>query len=331
ALGIGACGKKETDNRNIEQIQADQGIPVRQEEVKSTTFRQELSYKATLRGMEESSAKAMVSDVVVAVNARIGDRVKSGQTIVQLPQNTPAAQFEQATTAFNTTKQAYERMQRLQAQGAIAQQDLDNMEAQYKVSKANLDASRKMVEVTAPIDGIITNMMVGVSDHVNPGMDLFTVANTSRFKATLWVPETEIKHLRVGTAARAMWNEESITGRVTQIALALDPGTKAFRVEAEFANTNRKFAPGITVDVKLEVFSKANVVVVERQYIVTQSGNNSSFVWVNQDGQAAKRAVTLGLDNQLEFEVVSGLAPGEKLITQGIHQLTENAKLLVIE
>ncbi len=329
ALLLGACGKKELDNRNIEQIQAEQGIPVRQTAIQTSTFRQELQYNAALSGIEESTAKAMVSDIVVSIEARIGDSVRAGQTIVTFPQNTPAAQFEQATTAFNSIKQVYERMQRLHAQGAISQQDLDNVETQYKVAEANLAASRKMIKVTAPIDGIITNIMVSPADHVFPGMDLFTVSNTRSYKAVLWVPESDVSKVRKGTAARALWNEEVLNGRINQISLALDPNNKAFRVEAEFPNTNRRFTPGITADIRLDILNKANCIVVDRQFLFSENG--SRYVWINESGLAKKRIVEIGLDNQLSFEILSGLSAGDLLITQGMHQLVENAKLLVVE
>lgn len=328
-LILGACGKKQSDSKNIEQIQAEQGIPVRQIEIKNTVFKQELTYNAVLSGIEESTAKAMVSDIIVSINAKVGDRVKKGQTIVSFPRNTPAAQYEQANTAFNSIKQVYERMQRLHAQGAISQQDLDNAETQYKVSKSNLDASRMMIEVSAPIDGIITNVIVNPSEHVFPGADLFTVSNTNSYKAILWIPETEIKHIKQGTRATATWNEESIGGKVTQISMALDPNNKAFRVEAVFANTNRKFAPGITAEIKLDILSKSNAIVVDRQYIVSENGKR--FVWVNTDGKATKREIEIGLDNQLQFEIIAGLQAGDILLTEGINQLSENSKLLVIE
>ncbi|PKN77722.1 MAG: efflux RND transporter periplasmic adaptor subunit [Candidatus Cloacimonetes bacterium HGW-Cloacimonetes-1] len=328
-LLLSACGKKDIENKNLEQIQAEQGIPVRINAIEKNTFVQELIYNAGLSGIQESTTKAMVSDIVVGINAKVGDRVSKGQLIVTFPENTPSAQYDQATTAFNSSKQLFERMQRLFAQGAISQQDMDNVEAGYKVSKANLDASRKMINITAPIDGVITNMKVNVADHVYPGQDLFTVANTSRYRAVLWVPESEISQIKKGTAVTAVWNEAQIKGRVTTIAMALDPDNKAFRVEAELNNTDKSFAPGITADIRLSILSKPNSIVVDRQNIVTENGE--SYVWIAKDDKAVKTPITVGLDNQLQFEVLSGLSVGDSLITEGINMLSENVKIRIID
>jgi RND family efflux transporter MFP subunit len=323
------CGKKKAESKNMEQIQQEVGIPVRVSTVETTTFRKELSYNASLSGSEESTAQAMVSDIITKINAKVGDKVSQGQIIVSFPANTPAAQWEQASSAFNSIKTVYERMQRLFAQGAISQQDLDNVETQYKVSKANLASSEQMINVRAPISGVITAMMVNPSEKVFPGKDLFTVASTSGYKAVIMVPESEIGMLKKGAKATATWQEETITGRISQISLAMDRDSKAFRVEVLFPGINRNISYGVTAEINIEVMAKPNVIVVPRDNILFENGNK--FVWRNVDNKAVKTAIETGLDNSLTFEVVSGLNAGDILITEGINMLTENAKLRVIE
>ena len=313
----------------MEQIQKEEGIPVRVTTVQTTTFRKNLSYNATLSGSEESTATAMVGDIIVKINAKVGDKVNKGDIIVSFPVNTPAASWEQATSAFNSIKTVYERMQRLHAQGAISQQDLDNVETQYKVSKANLDASEQMINVRAPLSGIITAMMVNVSEKVFPGKELFTVASTGGYKAVLMVPESEINMLKKGAKASAKWLDETIPGKISQISLAMDKESKAFRVEVLFPGMNKKISYGVTAEIAIEVLAKPNVIVVERQHIGQENG--TMFVWRDVNNQAVKTPITTGQDNSLEFEVVSGLSVGDILVTEGVNMLTENAKLRVIE
>ncbi len=324
-----ACGKKQDNAKNMEQIQNEEGIPVRQTIVQPSTFLQELTYNATLSGSEESTASAMVSDIITKINAKVGDKVQKDQVIIRFPANTPAAQFEQASSAFNSIKTVYERMKRLHDQGAISRQDLDNVETQYQVSKANLAASEQMINVRAPISGIITAMMVSPSEKVSPGKDLFTVASTGGYKATIMVPEAEISKIKKGMKATATWLDETINGKVSDISLAMDVNTKAFRVEVTFTGMNRKISYGVTAEISIVVLSKPNVIVVGRESITMENG--SKYVWLNKQGIAAKTLIETGLDNSLTFEVTSGLSSDDILITEGINMLTENAKLRVIE
>ncbi|MDP2173769.1 MAG: efflux RND transporter periplasmic adaptor subunit [Candidatus Cloacimonadaceae bacterium] len=328
-VGLFACGKKQSDSKNMQQIQQEQGIPVRVKAMTESTFIQELRYNAILNGIEESTAQAMVSDIVLQIHAQIGERVSKGQLIMSFPQNTPAAQYEQASTAFNAQKQVYERMQRLFAQGAISQQDLDNRENAYKVSKSNLAASEQMIKVRAPISGVITNIFVNQAEKVSHGADLFTVSGTGGYKAVLMVPDSEVKNLRVGTPATAVIGTHSLKGKISRIGLAVDPNSKAVRVEADFPGTNKNISYGSTAQVSLNVLSKANVLVVERAHIVSE--NESRFVWLAEGNRAKRVEIQTGLDNQLEYEVLSGISPGDALITEGINQLAENALIRVIE
>ena len=328
-LLVGACGKKKNDAKNMQQLQNEMGVPVRVDSVQTSTFEQTLSYNATLGGIEESTAQAMVSDVVLAINAKIGDQVRKGDIIVKFPMNTPAAQFEQATSAYNSISAVHDRMKRLYEKGAISLQDYENVQTQYKVSKANLESSEQMINVRAPISGIITNIMVDPAQKVFPGQNLFTVASTGGYKAQVMVPDSEISKVRKGAKVTATWENQTITGRVSTIALAMDQDSKAFKVEATFPGYKKTLNFGVTAAIGIEVLSKSNVIVVERQYLVTDNGN--TYVWVSEGGKAVKRQVQTGLDNSLAFEIVSGLNPGDMLITEGINMLSDNSKIQVIE
>ncbi len=324
-----ACGKKQDDSKNMEQIQNEEGIPVRQTSVETSTFHQELKYNAVLSGSEESTQTAMVSDIITKINAKVGDRVVKDQVIISFPANTPAAQFEQATSAFNSIKAVYERMKRLNEKGAISRQDLENVETQYQVARANLQSSEQMINVRAPISGVITAMMVNPSEKVFPGKELFTVASTNGYKAVIMVPESDITKLKKGMKATATWLDQTINGKVKDISLAMDANSKAFRVEVQFPGINKKINYGVTAEVNIETLAKPNVIVIPRELISYENGDK--FVWVNNANKAVKTPIETGLDSTLDFEVISGLNIGDLLVTEGMNMLTDNAKLRVIE
>lgn len=326
-LVFSACAKKKEAGKNIEQLQKEQGIPVTVSSLELSTFNQELTYNATLSGAEEADAMALMSDVIVKINAKVGDRVSRGQTIVVFPRTALEARNDQAQTAFDAAKLAYDRMRRLVAQGAISQQDMDNVETQYKMAQSALDSSNQMINITAPISGVITKIMVNQGDRTYPGQPLFTVASASAFKAILNVPEMDVKQIRKGGPAIAIWNNETLNGRVSSVAMGMDKDSKAFRVECLFPNTNRNFSYGVTAEIKLKTLSKQNCIVIERQFIVLENGKK--FVWLAENGKAKKVEIQTGLDNRLSYEVTEGLNPGDNLITEGMSLLTEGAKILV--
>lgn len=324
-----SCKKKQDDAKSMEQLQSELGLPVRTEQITATTFEQILRYNATLTGIEESTPQAMVSDIITKITAKVGDRVNKGDIIVSFPANTPAAQYEQARTAFSSISAIHDRMQRLYEQGAISLQDYENVQTQYKVSKANLEASEQMIHIRAPLSGVITAIMVNPSERVFPGKDLFTVASTDGYKASIMVPESEIAKVKKGAKVTAKWDSHEITGRVSMISMAMDMNAKAFRIEAVFPGYRKDISYGVTADIGIEVLRKPNVIVVQRHHIVSENGNY--YVWKAVNGTAQRVQITTGLDNQMEYEVVSGLAEGDEIITHGIKSLVEGTKIRLIQ
>jgi len=323
------CGKKKVDDKNIEQLQKEQGVPVRVSPIELSTFTQGLDYNATLSGAEEANGMALMSEVITHVNAKAGDRVTKGQIIVSYPQTALEARNTDAQTGFNAARTAYERMSRLHAQGAISQQDMDNVETQYNLAKSALDSSNKMINIAAPISGIITNMFVSQGERSFPGQTLFTIAGGTGYKAILSVPEIDMKDIRRGLRVTAEWNGEKLNGTVTSVSPGMDQNTKAFRVECKFPAYNSKVSFGITARINIVTKSVQNAIVVERQNIVLENGKK--YVWLANNGKAMKREIETGLDNRLSYEVVSGLAEGDQLITEGINLLTEGAKIKISE
>lgn len=327
-LLVASCGGKDEGGKSMELLQREQGVPVKVQKVELQTFSRELSYNATLGGSSESYGQSMLAEAVARIHARVGERVSAGQLIVSFPKSTPTAQFEQASTGYNAAKQAYDRLRNLQAAGAISLQDLNNAETQLDLAQANLEASRSMINVRAPISGVLTNLAVNPGEMSYPGQILFTVSSTAGYKAKLTVPDKVARALRAGTPATASIDDITLTGSISRISLALDPYSKAVPVEVSFPASGQRVSYGATAAIKLQTESREATLVVNREHIVMENGRK--YVWVNQNNQAVKHPIETGMDNQLQFEVVSGLEPGDLLITEGIDLLTENACIKVV-
>jgi len=328
-LILTGCGRKSANGKNMEQIQKEEGIPVRVMEISLTTYNETYTYNATLSGIEESTVSSMVGDVVTKINVKVGDYVNKDQVILNFPLDTPGAQYQQANSAYINTKNTYERMQRLFTQGAVSQQDMDNMETAYKVSLANYNTSQSMVNVKAPISGYLTNLFVNVGDKINPGEDLFTVSNTSRYKAVIWIPDSEIQKIKKGQKAEAKWNEELLHGTITSVAMAMDQGKKAFRTEVTFHNRTKYIASGITVSISVNTNTISNTFVIDRSSMIETGGK--FFVWVVEDNKSVRKEIQIGQNNGINYQVTNGLAAGDKLITEGVSLVYDGSLVKVVD
>jgi len=323
------CGNKKAGGKNMEQIQKEEGIPVRVMEIQNETYAETLTYNAVLSGIEEATATSLVGDVIVKINVKVGDHVNKDQVILSFPKDTPAAQFQQANSAYLNAKATYERMQRLFAQGAISQQDMDNVETGYKVAQANYGASESMINVKSPISGYVTNLLVNVGDKVNPGAELFTISNTNRYKAVIWISDSEISKIKKGQKAYAKWNDEVISGSITSVALAMDQSKKAFRAEVVFNEKTKYIASGVTAEISINTKIIPNTIVIERSSMVETEGK--FYVWVMEDNKSVSKEILIGSNNGIRYQVTSGLSLGDKLIVEGLTMVYDGSLVKVIQ
>ncbi|NOX89637.1 MAG: efflux RND transporter periplasmic adaptor subunit [Calditrichaeota bacterium] len=326
-LILSNCAKEKTEAKNMEQIYAEEGVPVKIREIKPQKFTRSLYFNAPLRGYRESSAFASIGDRVEKILVKVGDYVRKDQVLLTFPTDNPAARYYQAKVAYENAERLYKRMDNLFKTGGISQQDLDNAKTQYEVAKANWDAVRQAVKVKAPISGYVTKIDVRETDNVDSKAELFTIAQTQRMRAEIWVSEKEIEEVKEGLPAVARWNGVEIKGRVVQVNMAMDVIHKAFKAILEFDNPDNRFKCGVTAEIEIESYQNPEAVVIEATDVIKEG--DAYFVFVNLDGLAKKRPVELGKQNGMKIEVLKGLKPGDQLIVEGQMLLKEGSKVKI--
>jgi RND family efflux transporter MFP subunit len=176
---------------------------------------------------------------------------------------------------------------------------------------------------------MITQINVQESDNVNPGDELFTVSQTDRLKAKIWVSENDISSIRKGDEAKATWNGDLIEGRVMQVDMSLNSHMQAFGVVVEFDNPSRILPSGVNAEITLISKLDNESIFVERKNILRQK--NESIVFVAANGTAQRRIIELGDAVGLAVQVTRGLQEGDLLITEGQMLLNDGDKILVIK
>ncbi|WP_319559281.1 efflux RND transporter periplasmic adaptor subunit [Marispirochaeta sp.] len=327
---LAGCSRGDGETtRSIEEIQSQEGIPVRVRELKPETFSASLGYTSSLTGAVESTASALIGDVIEKVLVSVGDYVKKDQVVLTFPADNASLNYEQARINYENAKTSFERISRLYtAEQGISRQDYDNARTQYEIARANWDTVRKMKDVRAPVSGYLTRLNVQESDNVNPGDTLFTVSNHTRLKSTVWVTDREIGRVSVGQKASAEWRGHSLPGRVIQVDMAMDQERKAFAVKLEFDNSDLNVPSGITADIGIEVYSNSSSLIVDMgEFIESAEG---PYVFLAENGVSKRRGIETGQQEGLKFEVLSGLTPGDTLITEGVNLVSDGSKIRII-
>lgn len=324
-----ACDEEKIESKNMEQIYREEGVPVKVVKVEKKAFERELTYNTILSGIMESSASAMMGGRIEKVLVKVGDFVKKDQVIVTFPMDSPSTQYYQVKVAFENSKNTFERYEKLYKVGGISAQDLDNVKTQYEVNKANWDAVKKMVKVLAPISGYVTKINVKESDDVRKETTLATIADLRKLKASINVAEDEIGDISVGTKATANWQGNIIEGKITQVAMAMDPMTQSFNADIVFNNSERKVKAGVTADVLISGGTSSESITVERKNIIKRGDDFVAFIAENN--VAKERIIKVGKSSGLFIEVVDGLNKNDLMIVEGQMFLENNTKIKIIK
>jgi membrane fusion protein, multidrug efflux system len=109
----------------------------------------------------------------------------------------------------------------------------------------------------------------------------------------------------------------------------LIPTSRQYIAEVEFDNSKKELKSGVTVEIKVLIYQNEKAITVPRNIVM--SDESGQYVFVEKDGKAEKRYVSNGQDSGISFEISNGLQVGDKLITHGASQLTDGAKVKVIQ
>jgi len=283
----------------------------------------------------------------------IGTKVKKGQRLAeldtpdvdnQLLQGKAQMRTDQANEAF--AKVTADRYAKVAAQGLVAQQTADQYMAQYRADVATVQADQANVarlqsledfkHIDAPYDGIVTqrNLNIGaLVDAGASGSNLFVIADTSKLRVYVDVPETYASSVRVGMPADVSlktYGAKPIAGTVARTADALDPNTHTLRTEIDVDNAGQSLVPGVYADVKLALSTATrNYVVPANTLLFRSEGLRVAIV----DGQQRihLQPVTLGRDFGSTVEITDGLTDNDHIVLSPPDSLYEGQQVKVAE
>jgi len=317
-----------SDNRQAENEAEEKSIAVRGTVIYPADKELSRTFTGTLEGEQQAVIRALTSEAVEKVHRREGDMVAANKIIVSLDKTGPTSQYVQSKSLYENAEKNFNKMKYLFEQGAISETAFDGTRTEFEVARANFEAARQMVELKTPIAGMVTSVDVSVGDYVIPGQQVATVARTKTLRMKLGIGRSDIGYFDIGDRVRVYVESgdgQMAEGEVVTVAQSADPVTRTFQVEIEIDNDRRQFSPGVFARAEIVIERYDNVVVVSRQAIVDR--DNKAFVFVVTGDRARAREITLGTEFNGTVHVLSGLNPGDTVVTVGQNYLSDNARI----
>lgn len=330
ALGIlllTGCKEVKTDNTVDPKIEM---ADVQQLSTSGT-----LQYSGTIEPSQTIPLSFQTMGTVQKVLVNAGDQVKAGQLLAVVDKTDAQSTYEMMQAKYLQAKDGYDRLKQVHDKGSLPEVKWVEMETNLQQAKSSFDVAKNNLNkcnLYAPESGVIgkRNIEPGMSSagNTNAPIELVKI-NTVYVKVA--VPENEINLIRKGQKASftvSALNSEEFEGTVTNVGVVADAVSRTYEVKITVNNIKMELKPGMVCDVKLQVQQKVSVVGVPLQAVDKDNRNETYVYVVNTDKKTvAKRLVKVGNYQRDFVEILSGLNIGEKVVTDGIHKLSDNCKV----
>jgi HlyD family secretion protein len=243
--------------------------------------------------------------------------------------DTAQAALVQAQAAYDAAAKHLQSVRSVSREAALkaAQGQLTSAEGKYNGAQAQVNYS----EIRSPIDGVVTDRSLFAGETAQAGAPLVIVMDTSVLLAKTHIAHSLAQQLKVGTAATVLVPgiADPVPANVSMISPALDPGSTTAEVWLKIDNKAGKLKVGAPVKVSITGRTVAQALTVPDSAVVAADDGSKTVMVVGNDGAAHRKPVTLGIDNGKDVQVVSGLAPGDLVITVAPYGLDEGTKVQV--
>jgi membrane fusion protein (multidrug efflux system) len=304
--------------------------------VTSREFASRIEDLGTLEPRERVVLTANAADRVTGVFFEDGQRVARGKVLMTLVNEEESAQLESSEATAANANLVFERNQRLAANDAIAQLELERTKSTYEAAVANVAAIQARLRdrvLVAPFSGVLGFRQVSTGAYVSPGQPVATLIDDSEMRLEFGVPSISVATLRVGLPVEATTRDipgRVFSGHITSIDNAVDPVTLSVKIRATLPNKDGALRAGTSMNATLMSEPRSSLSIPE--IAVVAEGSKTFVFLVDQSRQpavAAKTEVTLGIRERGIVEVASGLQAGDLVITDGVMKLRPGAPVAV--
>lgn len=338
ALLLAACGEKPVEDTPIR--------PVRSLLAASSSVVPEVTYAGEVRARYETPQGFRVAGKLAERKVEIGDRVKKGQLLARLdPEDlrlsalAAKAGLSAAESDFRRSSADFERYKALFSRKLIAESEFKARKTEFDVAEAKVKQARAQYDVNinqtgyaelrAEFDGVVTALNAERGQVVAAGQGVVTIARPDELEVEVSIPESRVANIReAADLSVTLWAKPGlkIPGRLRELAPDTDPVTRTYRARISLLEHDPEIQLGMTANV--HVSSRESEVIKLPLTAIFQSKQQPT-VWVVDEKSATVHNVPVRIRQYLDNEVVieSGVTPGQRIVTAGVHKLVEGQKV----
>lgn len=310
-LAVVACTPKQEVEEKSEIVFGERYVEVA--EVLQKDVSSYLTFSGKIKADGSVSVSPSLSGNIMEMLVEAGDVVKQGELLARLE----STQLDQAKIQYDNLKKNYERMVELKKSDSINQQSFDEVETAYLAAKSGYEFLKKNTEVRAPISGTVSHLYAAENEYFNMMMDpyLLRIMSQAELKVEFQVSDVDVAELKRGMkviVAVDTYQGEEFEGTLSFVSPEADMMSGSYRCEANLKASNFQLRNMQFARIKVLTETSQNTLSLPPNAVI-----DNEYVFVAEDGKSRKAIVKLGLINQEEIEVLSGVNQGDLVIVKG--------------
>lgn len=273
---------------------------------------------------EEVALSFETSGKIVEISFTEGTSVRKGQLLAKVNDKPLQAQLKRLQAQLELAQNRVYRQEQLLKKDAASQEayeeaktNLATLEAEIEGVKVNIG----LTELHAPFDGVIGLRQVSVGAYANPSTVVAKLTKITPLKVEFSVPERYASQIKKGVNMdfNVEGYNEAFHAQVYAVESSVDRDQHVFTARGLYPNANHKLLPGQYASILLKKEEIPNALVIPSESIVPEMGVDKVFCY--RAGKAMPVEIVAGIRTAGEVQVLSGLVPGDTIITSGTLQL----------
>jgi RND family efflux transporter MFP subunit len=338
ALFVSGCGNDPDQQANDSSSKP---MPVSTAPVETAPVRQRVRTVGVLAPRDEIRLSFKTGGVIDRIDVEAGDRVKQGQVLAVLKSAEVDAAVARAREAARNAELDLKRARKLRKDEVVTDELVEDLTTAYNVAQANLRSARfneRFSRIEAPVDGVVLERLAESDELVQGGQPVLLLGATEKgWVVRSSLADRDIVRVSVGDSADLRFDAfpgRVFPGSVSRVGSSADRQTGTFEIEIDVESDGARFVRGLVARVELsldEANRNESQTVVPLTAIVEADGTDA-FVYMFDAEQsiARRREVTVGAIVGDRVVIVTGLEPGQEVITDGAAWLIDGNAVEVV-
>ena len=318
--------------QNLERMNTE--VPVTAHIVSYEKLSNNVFTTGSILANEEVELRSEISGKIVEILFREGAFVSKGDLLVKINDSDLQAELRKAASKVKLIEDREARQRQLAQNQMISQEDYESTLNDLEASKAEYDLIKSRIdktEIRAPFSGVVGLREVSEGSFVTSTTNIARLQNLSNLKVDFAIPQKYAAQVKIGDeiSFKLSGSDFQYKAKIFAIEPKIDPSTRTLKLRAICTATYKNLFPGAFVNAALDLKETDQAILIPSVAIVPEL--KGQLVYLYKGGTVMPQKVEIGLREDKQVQITSGLTAGDTVVTSGILQMRPGIKVKITE